>query len=348
VLAFSGISSQLTGCYVLQQGWAQVGLLAQRQSVATVLADPNTSTEVSEKLRLIRRAKAYAEDVVGLRPTRNYEAYVPLDRDAVTYVVSAAPKDRLEPHQWWFPVVGHVPYKGFFAREAAVAEQAALDAAGLDTSLRGVAAFSMLGFLPDPVYQPFLNYSPVTLVNVIIHETTHATVFLSGQASFNEGFATFVGNRGVLDYFQAQGPVGEASYREALAAQQGARAFSALIKDVTTDLRALYASERSREEKLQAREGIFQQARRRFSRELNAGKQGFQFRHFVQGRINNASLLSYQTYYDQLDDFERAHARLGGSLRETVRFFKEVVARQADPAAYLQRWLDNGFLPAAR
>lgn len=343
--ALALLSSQLSGCYVLQQGWGQLGLLAQRQPVETVLADPATPQELREKLRLIGRAKAYAETSLGLKSTRNYESFVPLARDAVTYVVSAAPKDRLVPHQWWFPLIGHVPYKGFFSREAALEEEAALERAGLDTSLRGVTAFSMLGFVPDPVYQPFLRQPPHVLVNVVIHEITHATLFLAGQAGFNEGFATFVGNQGALDYFRALGPEGEGRYREALTAQRDSRVFSTFVQEVTAELAALYASGRSTEEKLRLREGVFQRAGERLARHQKAGTPGFQYRHFAQGRINNASLLAYQTYYEHLGDFERAHARLGNNLPATIRFFKEVVGRQAEPAVYLRNWLNSDTPP---
>lgn len=342
------VGSQLSGCYIVQQGWGQLNLLVRQQRVETVLADPGTSDEVRDKLRLIARVKAYAEAVLGLRSTRNYEAFVPLARDAVTYVVSAAPKDRLEPYQWWFPLVGHVPYKGFFSREAALKEQSALEQAGFDTSLRGVTAFSLLGIVPDPVYQPFLRQPAHVVVNVVIHETTHATLFLAGQASFNEGFATFVGNQGTLDYFRALGTAGEGAYREAFAAQDRARAFSHIVEEVTSELAVLYAGDLPFEEKLRKREGVFHLARERFEKQGRAGVQGFQARHFAQGRINNASLLSHQTYYAHLADFEQAHARLGGNLRKTITFFQDVVGRQTDPARFLREWLRRGASSSPR
>lgn len=335
-------TTQLSACYVCRQGYEQLRLLSLQQPVAEILSDSRVPEAIREKLRLIHSAKKFAEDSVGLRVTRNYQTYVPLQRDAVTYVVSAAYQDRLVPYEWWFPIVGHVPYKGFFERESAVAEQASLEESGLDTSLRGVSAFSLLGFLPDPVYQPFLNHPPATLVNVVIHEITHATVFIAGEASFNEGFATFVGNQGALDFFQAQGATGAALLRETRAAQGASRQFSVFIQQLKKELNTLYTSALSTEEKHQKRRAIFLKARERAREQASREIANHALRHFAEGTVNNATLLAYGTYYEHLDDFERAHERLGGNLRATVTFFRDVVARQPAPGQYLRLWLRQG------
>ena len=38
------------------------------------------------------------------------------------------------------------------------------------------------------------------LAEVVIHETTHTTIFLRGQVAFNESLATFMGNQGTLNF----------------------------------------------------------------------------------------------------------------------------------------------------
>ncbi|MEB3220933.1 MAG: aminopeptidase [Candidatus Sericytochromatia bacterium] len=335
----------LGGCYVVQQGLGQMELLRRREPVEAVLARPETSAQTRRALQLVRAAKAFAEDAVGLARTRNYEHLVTLDRDAVSYVVSAAPPDSLAPHQWWFPIVGHVPYKGYFARADALAEQAALEAQGLDTTVRGVAAFSLLGWAPDPIYSPFVAMEPANLVNVVIHETTHATLFLPGQASFNEGFATFVGEEGAQAFFRARGGEGDPDLAVARAVRHDARLFTGFIEVLAQRLEALYASGRVPTEVQQAREQVFEAARAEFEASYRPKLRSHQYRHFGQGRFNNATVAAYRTYHQRLDRFEAAHARLGGQLPATVRFFREQVALAPDPEQWLYRWLTSGAPP---
>lgn len=338
-LAALVVVAPLSGCYLVKQGAGQAQLLFSRKPVSEVVAQPDTTPEAKEKLALINEAKTYAEDVIGLKPTKNYQEYVTLDRDAVSYVVSAAPPDKLEAYTWWFPIIGAVPYKGFFDRKDAEALQAELKGQGFDTILRGVPAFSTLGWLPDPVYSPFLKYDRTTLSNIVIHELTHVTLFLSGQASFNEGFATFVGNMGAQDFLKRKYGPDSPEYRQAQDAVADNVVFTEFVQAVSAKLDALYQSDRPKEAKLAEREAIFTWAKDAFKTEYEPRMKSHQFRHFPKGVFNNASLISYRTYYNRLDRFESAHRKLGGDLKKTVSFFRDTVAKSEDPEKFLDEYL---------
>lgn len=338
VLAALTAVASLSGCYITKQGAGQAQLLMSRTPVSKLMA-ADGETDVKTKLGVIQDVKAFGEYEIGLRQTSNYQDFVKLDRDAVSYVVSAAPKDKLEPYTWWFPIIGNVPYKGYFDKADAEALKKDLDAQGYDTILRGVPAFSTLGWLPDPVYSPFLAYDVPTLSNIIIHETTHATLFLSGQASFNEGFATFVGNHGALAYLKQKFGVQSAYYKDAEAAVKDNAIFTEFIQEVSAKLDTLYTSDRPRDEKLAERERIFTWAQTQFETVYAPRMHGHQFRHFPKKTINNAALISYRTYYNRLDRFEAAHTKLGGNLRKTVEFFKDHVAKAKDPEKFLDDYL---------
>jgi predicted aminopeptidase len=321
----------------MQQGAGQLQLLTRREPLDKVIA--TATPEQKAKLELIPRVKQYAEEAIGLRHTNNYEQYVPLDRDAVSYVVSAAPPDKLVPYTWWFPIIGSVPYKGYFNRADAVKLQDEMKAQGYDTILRGVPAFSTLGWLPDPIYSPFLGYDVPTLVNVVIHETTHATLFLAGQASFSEGFATFVGNEGALGFLtEAFGP-DSAEVKAARAEVADNAVFTEFVQAISRRLEELYDGPATKEEKLRDRERIFQEAKDQFARDYVPRLRGHQFRHFPKSVFNNASLISYRTYYNRLDRFEKAYEKQHRDLKATVAFFKDEVAKAPNPEEFLDRYV---------
>ena len=52
----------------------------------------------------------------------SYTTFAQLDRDTLAMVLSAAYRDRLQPKTWWFPIVGRLPYKGFFHFDKALDE----------------------------------------------------------------------------------------------------------------------------------------------------------------------------------------------------------------------------------
>lgn len=337
--AIAGGVLMLNGCsagYLLKQGYGQTSLLFQRESMEAARTDARLSDEQRQRLDVVTGAKAYATRTLGLKQSASYDHVIVLDRNAVTYVVSGAPKDKLEPYLWHFPVVGAVPYKGFFDRSEAIAEQEGLKAKGFDTHLRGVAAFSLLGWIPDPLYSPLLKYEPPVLANTIIHELTHGTVFLKGESSFNEGFATFIGNQGGIGFMRERyGPdSAEARYAEGMVRDE--RKFTAFLQGLGAELRALYGSSRPLEEKLSAREKVFAEAQAQFA------LIPFETDHYAwfgKATLNNAFLMTLLTYQSNADRFEQVYDRLGRDLKAMVQFFRDQVAKQPDPEAYLDGWL---------
>src|SRR5262249_54103375 len=151
---------------------------------------------VARKLRLVLEARQFAAESIGLRAKESFTTYSALDRDTLVLVLSGAYRDRLVPKTWWFPIVGSVPYKGFFDFNAARAAAKALGAEGFDVYLRPSAAFSTLGWFNDPLLSTSLRADSIDLVDTVIHELTHNTFYASDQAVFNESFANFVGARG--------------------------------------------------------------------------------------------------------------------------------------------------------
>lgn len=327
------------GCdaaYLLKQSYGQAALLMQRETLEEAAADSRLSPEQKEYLGIARAAKTYAMDVLGLKRTDSYEHVIVLDREAVTYVVAGSPKDALEPYLWHFPIVGSVPYKGFFDRQDAIAERIRLENRGYDAYMRGVSAFSLLGFLPDPLYSSLLKYRESTLANIILHELSHATVYLNGQSSFNEGFATFVGNQGMLGFLATRHGSGSVEVRHAEAALRDEERFSTFLKDLALALRDLYASKATREQKLAQRESVFATAKARFALmpfETDS------YAWFGKFPLNNAYLMTALTYQSNSQRFQKVYERLGRDLPRLIRFFRDEVAPAPNPEQFLDQWL---------
>ncbi|MBI6546571.1 MAG: aminopeptidase [Cyanobacteria bacterium NC_groundwater_1444_Ag_S-0.65um_54_12] len=326
-------SSGCSAGYLLQQGISQLSLLLRQEPLDKAME--RLPANEAAKLRLVREIKNYAVQVIGLQDTGSYERFVELKDPALSHVLSAAPKDRLEPYQWNFPVVGAVPYQGFFDKQDALAAKKRLEEAGLDVHLRSVAAFSLLGFFSDPFYSSMLGYSAADLSNIIIHELTHATVFITGNAQFNESFATYVGNAGSLDFLMAYFGNAATPVREARARLADDLVFSRFIQQALTTLRRYYARlDLTTVQKVQGRQEIFAQLQRAFE---TLPLHDRNYSSFANAELNNAYLLLFDTYQRDLTRFEQLRDRFA-SLRALVTFFRNRVAKQQDPETFLARW----------
>jgi predicted aminopeptidase len=62
--------------------------------------------------------------------------------------------------------------------------------------VRNPGGWSTLGWFTDPIISKMLNRSEGDLANLIIHEMSHATIFVKDSVDFNENLATFIGDRG--------------------------------------------------------------------------------------------------------------------------------------------------------
>ncbi len=193
-----------SGCYYSQLARGQLALLWAREPIEEVLADPTRPPQTRHLLALVGSVRDFAREL-GLRVGDQYTSYVDWpeeDRLITTLVRTRA--GSLDPVPFWFPVLGRLPYKGYFDRERAAHEAERLRARSFDVCESGVAAYSTLGWLDDPVTSPMLRQGPVSLVETILHELVHATAFLPEEAGFNESVAQFIGQEAAVRFFQTR------------------------------------------------------------------------------------------------------------------------------------------------
>jgi predicted aminopeptidase len=334
------LAALFAGCsptYVLRAGYEEAKILWRRQPISTVLAQPDLDPEVRRKLTLVLEARQFAEGM-GLKVGGSFTTLSYVDGPTMLYVLTATSQTSLEPHTWWFPIVGRVPYKGFFDRALADAEAKSLVARGLDTSIRGAAAFSTLGWFDDPLLRHQLKASEVGLVNLVMHETYHNTFYAHGPQStaFNESLATFVGHHGAIDFFAAR-PGDEALLTEARESWDDERVFATFVQGLASRLRALYAGG-DVAAALTGREALFAEAVAAFP---SLPFHGRRFEKFDDVHLNNAVLLQSLLYTTDLDVFERIAARLG-AVRPAIDLIEAAArAEPKDPFGAVRRALDD-------
>ncbi len=322
----------------------------RRRSIPDIIADPQTKPQIAAKLRVVLAARGFAADSLRLEAKESFTTYSQLDTDTLVLVLSGAYKDRLVAHTWWFPIVGRVPYKGYFDFNAARAAAKDLEKQGLDVYLRPSPAFSTLGWFNDPLLSTSLRADSLDLANTVIHELTHNTFYAPGGAVFNETFANFVGARGAAWFFRSRGSTKAADNEDAQWADEKlmARFWEALYRSVDS---AFKAHPTSAAERLVARDTVYRRGRNRLVQELGPQLRTYSPRGLERVRLDNAALLAHRIYLTDVDLFDAVWAREGGDLRRTfatvVRLAK---AQPKDPFGALRRFLadSSGSLGAAK
>jgi predicted aminopeptidase len=188
--------------YGLKMGKGQFDIVYGAQPISEVLADTAVSDSVKAKLRLILEIREFAFGKLGLKRSDNYSAFYDQKGKPAIYVVSACDKFSLTPYRWSYSVLGKMPYKGFFEKAPAEVEKQRLIAEGYDADLGGAAGWSTLGWFPDPVLSQMLNYAEGDLAELIIHELTHGTIFVTNNVEYNENLASFVGIKGAIEFLK--------------------------------------------------------------------------------------------------------------------------------------------------
>ncbi|NIR46699.1 MAG: aminopeptidase [Gemmatimonadetes bacterium] len=340
------VSSSFMACspgYVLRAAWEEARILARRQSMEEVLNDPTLDGGTRGKLELVIEARSFAARDLGLDVGDSYTSYADIGRDTLALVLSASPPDSLAAYTWWFPIVGRVPYKGFFSREAAEKERRKLEERRYDTYLRPTSAFSTLGWLPDPLLNTVLRQDSVGLVETVVHEVTHNTVFLSGHVKFNESFANFVGSVGAIEFFCGREPESPLC-RTARARWNDTVLFSVFLDELWTHLEAFYAEGLPVDSLLPRRRHLLAVEAERYRSRYAPAMRTRGFAAYDPARLNNASLVARHLYYHRLHLFDTIHERTG-DLARSFQLISDAVEGAADPWSALERLAESQVAP---
>jgi predicted aminopeptidase len=299
-------------CYTMTQGMAFLGYL----NSAVPLEEIETSGDIGRNfVAEVNRIRDFAMGDLGLKQSKNYTRYVAIDRDYLAAIVSACSPVSFDRHTWWFPIIGHVPYKGFFNVEDARKEAAKLREKDLDVWVRPVDAFSTLGFFRDPLYSYMTDYPVHRLADLIIHELVHATIYIKSDSAFNESLAEFIGKEGARLYVETYYGGDSDEYRAIDAGNAGNKAFVGFVQSIIKDLEAVYADGAfSYEEKLARKAAVIARAQEDFAARYDELFETENYRGFSEMRINNAYLDLYRLYNEEDSSFEELYNSMGRDL----------------------------------
>jgi len=308
--------------YLTQAAAGQEQLNGRGIAIREVVEHGYLDAHTRSLLAAVPVIKAFGERH-GLRPTANYERYLWIGRPAVMWVVSACEPYRFRPKTWSFPVVGSITYTGWFDRDEAERYARSLEGEGWDADVRGSAAYSTLGWFRDPIVSTMLGDEGDVgalgdLADVVLHESLHATFYVTGQSTLNESMASFVGDT-LAEQFLAESK-GESSEEKTrfVAVRERIDARARRLKQAYEALEKLYDSSVSKDQKLVEKVRIIEQLRLDLR---------------MRRPITNATLIQYKTYGSGRDEMSALYKLCGRSMpRMLARLARvRIIAKAAPP-----------------
>ncbi len=320
VLALSACSP----VYVARSAAGHAGLLWRRRSVEKTIADPSTPPELKRKLELTVAARRFAFETLGLKRSDAYTTWSPVKGGALTWLVSASKRAKLEPRRFWFPFVGSFPYKGHFRRDLADAEAAELEKDGWDATVFGASAYKTPLPISDPIPSTVLEENDGDLAETMIHELTHGTVYFRNRTDFDEAVATWAGTRGAEAFLIARDGPDSAALKKWRADREASRRRETLYAELRARLEALYGGPGTDDEIVDRRGAEFDWAR------AQAKARGLSP---LREPLNNAVVLAHALYAPDFAPFDALFERNGRDWPRTIVALKALDLK--DPFAAL-------------
>ncbi len=304
---FALLLAGLSGCglgYVTRGAFQGIKLLSARQPLTQVIEDSKTPPQLRKRLELAKAVLKFSE-TIGLNPNGAYSSFVQVDSAALSWILMVSKQDSFELKTWWFPIVGTVPYKGYFSKEDAVNAGKLLRAEGYEGLVRPTAAFSSLGWFKDPILSTITDGDEVNLINTLIHELVHRHIWIKNDAIANESLANFVGTEATIDFLESSIGSPPSNWTTAEILDLLARAkrsrdamykLAGALNSLYSALDRVYKSSLSAAEKLELREVVFNGVSEG-DRAILRKAGGFE-------KINNAEIMQHRIYHVGLNELK--------------------------------------------
>jgi predicted aminopeptidase len=317
--------------YISRAGIEETRILMGRVPITQLAQDPATPDSLRAMAGLVVAVREHAR-LLGLEAGETYTTYSDVGRDTLLLVLTASPKRCLCPVTWSFPIVGRIPYKGFFDQEKAQAAAAQFLARDYDVHLRPSGAFSTLGWFNDPLLSTALSRDSVELAALVFHEIAHNSLWIKDAVDFNESYAQWMGYRAARDFFLIRGD-------SALALRAEDRWHDEQVLGNYYDLLmgkldSLYALDQPTAEMLAGRKVIERWSRDTLAAPFGQSLRTVSPRRLAEREINNAALLGVRLYRTGLDLFDAFEYKQGRDLEIALFTLQELMTDIEGPQAF--------------
>lgn len=252
--------------------------------------------ELKEKLSLVSKTRKWGMQQFSLQNSKSYSRYFPLGREELGFILTVAPPHKLEAQKFSLPLLGNFGYLGFFDRKLALQFARRYASLGFDVHLSGMAGYSSLGILPDPLFSSAVNADDEALVRLILHELTHERVYYKGDTFFSERIAVFVEKEASHDALQSWEIAEKKSYNDPRSVR-----FRELILTAKKSLQKTYEQPLSIEQKKAMKQKILSKL---YLEGMDVyGKEADAKKNYAPEHWNNAWLLQIHRYSRQEDLF---------------------------------------------
>ncbi|MBP9837206.1 MAG: aminopeptidase [Proteobacteria bacterium] len=327
--------------YIARAGYEEAKILINRTPLNDLIDDEKTEVALKEKFKLVLEAREYANGI-GLNAKGSFSDYSIVENEDLLWVINACPVDSLAPKTWWFPIVGRIPYRGYFDKQDAEKMEAELKSQNYDTFLRSSSAFSTLGWFDDPLLSTTVKHDHITLVDTVIHEILHNTIWVKNHVPFNESLANFVGAKGAIELYTAKNDL-------ELSTNANNRwlkeiAFAEFLESLAKELTAIYETSKKENlplEDLKSKKDKIIKARvsqwlEKHGKGNDTKKQSIS--------LNNATIMAQQIYLTKPWIFQELYDLNGSSLKSFIELCKKLADKinreNKPPYELFQEYID--------
>ena len=322
----------LPGCmvrYVVKSARFEAALLAGRRPISKVLLSGSLPPDSTAKLALIPQIKLWGERN-GLSRSHNYET-INVRWQRTVYNFSACEPLSFTPRTWGFPIVGRVPYLGFFQEAEVQRYVRRYTRRGDDTWVRPVGAWSTLGWFRDPVLPAMLEWEEADLAEVLLHELAHASLWVRGNVDFNETFASVTGEVASDRWMVERYGVESAAVARMRQARNDDRIFHGIVHSLFKELDSTYRSaEGNDDDRLRAKNELFADLPDRVVQSGIIDQERYQDL-ARSDSWNNARLWQYRTYDADPGAFLTILDQENGDIASFILRLQKIIRRPGDP-----------------
>ena len=312
--------------------------MKRRIPISKALEKYEFTEEEKKKLNLVSEIKKFATEKLQMDIDKDiYSSYIQLEGDYVSYLLRVSLANELKAHKWNFPIIGSASYKGFFDKEEAKSEAESFPKEKYDVFVRGVTAYSTLGWFEDAVLSSMLSYSESNFVTVIFHELVHTVLFFKSHIDFNERFAEFLGRKSALLFYLDREGENSETVKRLLMEWEDELLFSSFMVEEYDKLDQWYKDNKNSITP-EIKKARLKEIQNRFITNIQAQLKTEKYSYFPKLELNNAILLSYRSYNYNMEEFEKLFN--SSLINQNVKTFIEYCSQfkdEEDPEAALSQ-----------